>query len=605
MKRKKTGVLLLLCVTLVMVGMAILLSNLFDTSGQDTETLAEPPKLCGNEEWLPKLGKISIFPSKETTDILQIDISNPTGSFTLKQNENYGNELRLVGLEGLAHSSMTLSYLTAYSVNPTVVDRITNGDNAYRITRSDGSTREVGDNLGQYNLDPEDPNEQSRPTILRITMKDGEVIQYYIGAQTVLGNGYYARIAGRNEIYIVQNTLGAYANAPATDFLSTTVIETGASTSTPYVNLRLFRRGLKYLDLTYDATKVGTSEDFYIMNYPKAKNGFTYSVDTARMYNICSGFVSLSGTRTVAAIPTGATVAQRREILAEYGIGATQDDAEYAMFYGLGVLSKETADQLGRPELEGQELEFPVLFSKKTERNTYYVAAWQLSENWTADPQIYEIVVEVDADLFYFLELDTFAYVASTAFTTNLSKVTQISVEGNYEDSAFQSHRVEEIIKLLHSKVEKEEDDTASENSNLADDFYTFTCASNGSTWNYDQRSSLTHFYVILSYMFQLEGSVPAGTTFHKSDMIARIRIETSEDPTDPNAKREEKEFTFFRISSTQVAMSLDNGITAEFCLSYLAVNEVLSNVHRIAAGQTIKISGSHTVASIGGFELI
>ena len=88
MKRKKTGVLLLLCVTLVMVGVAILLSNLFDTSDQDADTLAEPPKLCGDEVWMPKLGRLSIFPSKETMDILQIDVTNSTGSLTLKQNEN-------------------------------------------------------------------------------------------------------------------------------------------------------------------------------------------------------------------------------------------------------------------------------------------------------------------------------------------------------------------------------------------------------------------------------------------------------------------------------------------------------------------------------------
>ncbi len=604
--------LLLLIAVILLSGTYFLLTKVFFQEEPTVTTYTPPERMAPGEFFNPITGALSLFSYEETKNITSFHVHNEKGDYRLVYNEQF-KQLRLEHYEGLYLESQVTSTMLAYACIPNTTGRITDGSNTYTIRYENGQVREnVG--LTQYGLAPEDDPAYYEMTLQK-TVKDENgndrqetvVHKVYLGNITPLGNGYYCRYEGRNEIYTLSPTF-QYITFGKEALLVPYVVKTNADTSTPWLDrISIAKYGNLMISARYQKENYGnTLGRIYTLSHPVAGGGYTYDANVTLFTSICTDFIQLLGDRVVAVIDResfydsetntldgDAYNAHRAEVLKKYGMSDVGEENPYTLIYGWDGLSDEDLEDLGRDDItqEGTAINIPIFLSEKTENNTYYAYSILLGE----DGYLYEQIVEIQASAMPYLEYDTIAFLDESVYFTGIVNVDKIAFKGNYTDDNGQVFSANEVFWIRHSK-KNTVDPSTGENKETA--IYSVDCLNAGKSFSAesDECAYFGALYSLTTYNPSYVSAVdPADLA--KKEWVADIIFTLL--PEEEGKEGKVLTFSYYRISSTLLGVSLDGGEHMDFAVHYSGINDIISNVNRVVNGEKPVVSRSNQLSSI------
>ncbi len=604
--------LLLLIAVILLSGTYFLLTKFFFQEEPTVTTYTPPDRMAPGEYFNPATGALSLFEYESTNNITSFRVHNEKGDYRLLYNE-YFKQLRLEHYEGLYLESQITSTMLAYACIPNTNGRITDGSNTYTIRYENGQVREnVG--LTQYGLAPEDDPAYYEMTIEK-TVKDENgadqnvtvVHKVYLGNVTPLGNAYYCRYEGRNEIYTL-SPIFQYITFGKEALLIPYVVKTNADTNAPWLDrISIAKYGELKVEALYQQSNYGnTTGRIYTLSHPVAGGGYTYDADVNLFASICTDFIQLQGDRVVAVINReqfydsendtydgDAYAAHRAELLKKYGLSDVGAENPYTLVYGWNGLSQDDLEDLGRDDItqEGTAINIPIFISTKTEDNTYYAYSILLGE----DGFLYEQIVEIQASAMPYLEYETIAFLDDSVYFTGIVNVDKISFKGNYTDENDQVFSANEVFRIRHSK-QNTVDPSTGESTETA--VYSVDCLNAGKSFSADS-DECAYFgalYALTTY------SPSYVSTVNQADLANKVWVADITFTLLPEETGKEGKvltFSYYRISSTLLGVSLDGGEHIDFAVHYSGVNDIMSNVNRVVNGEKPIVSSSNGLSSI------
>ncbi len=605
-------VLLLLTAVILLSGTYVLLTKVFFQEEPTVTTYTPPERMAPGEYFNPTTGAISLFSYEETKNITSFRVHNEKGDYRLVYDEQFG-QLRLEYYEGLYLESQITSTMLAYACIPNTTGRITDGSNTYTIRYENGQIREnVG--LSQYGLAPEDDPAYYEMTIQKtVTDENGNeqqvtvVHKVYLGNVTPLGNGYYCRYEGRNEIYTLSPTF-QYITFGKEALLVPYVVKTNADTSNPWLDrISIAKYGELAIEARYQKENYGnTLGRVYTLSHPVAGGGYTYDANVSLFSTICTDFIALLGDRVVEVIDreqfynsetneldSEAYRANRAKLLKKYGMSDVGAENPYTLVYGWDGLSNDDLEDLGGNgdiTQEGTSVMIPIFLSEKTESNTYYAYSILLGE----DGYLYELIVEVSAATMPYLEYDTLAFLDGAVYSTGIVNVDKIAFKGNFTDVNGQVFSANEVFWIRHST--KSTVNSSGETTETA--IYGVDCLNAGKSFAAES-NECAYFgalYALTTYSPTYISTIdPADLA--KKEWVADITFTLL--PEEEGKEGKVLTFSYYRISSTLLGVSMDGGVHIDFAVHYSGINDIISNVNRVANGEKPIVSRSNQLTSI------
>lgn len=364
-KQKKTIIISLVIIALLAIGYFVFLSPAFNK-----EKTVDLPELIEGEQYNEAKDKILVFPMVEKEDITDIKIHNSKGDFGFYRDSD--GEFYLTGYKGTPYDETNFTSLVASIRNPLALTRVT----------TDMSK------LPEYGLD-----EGSNPAHYTFTTKSGESYKMYIGNLITTSGGYYAKLDGRDAVYVLDTT-SKYVLMEAREYV-TPILSMPTDTTdyyqTKYFTLRV--DGNDYISVEYmtEQERIATaSTSYYKMLVPA-----NYVPSSSNYDELLKTFNEFKGTQTLAF--GNSNDAMTAKDLAEYGL----DNPKYEIYYRYAGVDNY------------------VYVSEQNEDGTY-----------NAYSIMFNIVAKVSEQTLKFLKWDFIDFIDKPLFQKNINDISSITIKG-------------------------------------------------------------------------------------------------------------------------------------------------------------------------------
>ncbi len=599
--------LILLAAVILLVGTYFLLDKVIFKEDPVKTTYDPPAVMVEGEYFNQYTGMLALFGYEETKTITSFRVHNAEGDYRLVYSDKF-EQLRLENYEGLYLQNEITSTMLAYACIPNTNGRITDGSGTYTVRYENGQVR-PNVSLTQYGLAEEDDPAYYEMTIEKTVNgeKTTTVHKVYLGNLTPLGNAYYCRYEGRNEIYTIGMTF-QYIKLGMESLLVPLVVQTQADAGAPWLDrISIAKYGELKIEARYQSENSGISSGrIYSLTHPVAASGYEYEANVSLFGTICTDFIQLVGDRVMEVISrepfynteTGeldseAYQAHRAEVLKKYGLSSVGKENPYTLVYGWDGISDEDLGDLGAGgdiTQEGTSVMIPMFISEKTETGTYYVFSIILGE----DGHLYEQIVEIQASAMPYLEYETISFIDPSVFFTGIVNIDKIAYKGNYTDEKGNVFSADEVFWIRHDKKTTVNSSGETEETPI----YGVECLNSGVKFAAEstETSYFGALYTITTYSPSYVGTAdPADVA--KKEWVADITFTLL--PEKEGEQGQVLTFSYYRISSTMLGVSLDGGEHIEFTVHYSGINDILANVNRVVNGQKLEISRSNQMASI------
>lgn len=341
-----------------------------------TDESEEPPTLVEGEV-LGSNNRILLFEHTEKANIQSIEVHNDSGTWTMYRGDD--NEFYLKGYEGAPYSKTLLASLVSDAGYTLSMTRVTDNCTDWSV----------------YGLD-----EASSPAWYVLTTLQGETHTVYIGDKIPTGAGYYVRYKDRPCVYVLQSSLASTLLASLEDMV-TPILTYPLGTTDYYMveNFYLADHDVVKLAVTYldEEQRAKLAQDSpYLMVYPA-----NYTVSST-YETLLQTFMNFIADRTI--LQGSSTEAISQEDLAKYGL----DNPAYEIYF------------------EYNDIANCVIFSEKTENDTYYVYSF-----------VFNLIGEVSASSVSFLEYDLIQYIDRPVFQRNINDIGEIKIESDQVSETF------------------------------------------------------------------------------------------------------------------------------------------------------------------------
>ncbi len=355
--------------------------------------------------------RVLIFPQIEQKNVYSIKVNNESGSYRFYREKDgtvviEGTEDALVSYDKEVYASMVVA--CGYTLTTHKLD----------LSRADVPRKADGSiNYAAYGLDAP----QASYTITAAARNEkGELYEsetsytVYVGDMTLDGAGYYVQIEGKDAVYVLDNSLKSTVLQPV-ESMVTPMIVYPATVST-YVMAYDFFLGKGNLDNGVDNLDTIVAFSFEELeariNSIYTTTPYVPLIELMKGYkihdnNISALLANMYEMEFIACRKLGIT----KEALAEYGL----DGECYYMAYTI-----TSTDDDGNYVYVGPESDPPqiLMISEKTEQGTYYVAS-----------MLTDMIVEVDAYYFNFLEWKDTDWYEESLISYNLAYIDRLSVQ--------------------------------------------------------------------------------------------------------------------------------------------------------------------------------
>ena len=378
--------------------------------------------------------KILMYPQMErfgATDdlcIKSIEVHNEKDTFTFVLNKN--NLYEIKGNPGTPFNETMLASLAVSTGYTTTQYRLEiakanekNSDGSWKYPEYEGF-RQNG--YAEYGL-PE--NDEDAKTYYIITSKSGITHKVIIGDLLPSGTGYYARYAGRPEVYVMaEGTASEYAYP-----VSTTMFSTLEDYVTPMAVVEMTLNN--YFDITnFNLSSVsglvpGTDkvETEIIVGFSyipiELRQGTFYAHEPYIGEDFRSGF-SINSYRVDDCLQNLQMMAPLRTVYLDNQTDNAMDETIFAKEYGVAYIltftfnAERGGESSGYAPVSDQQYTQAVWISPMTEDETYFVYN-----------EIFDMVVEVSAGYFEFLEWTSFQWIEADIFSGNIGHLEKVEFE--------------------------------------------------------------------------------------------------------------------------------------------------------------------------------
>ena len=309
---------------------------------------------------------ILLYDYFEEDDIYKIEVNNDKGGYGFFYN-GISKEFFVMGNSAAPYDTTLFSSLTTSVGQMRATERLL----------------DECDDFTEYGLD-----ESQSPASYTLTTQDGQVHTVYIGNKIPTGQGYYARHAQRNAVYIVGSSIGKTVFSSLEEMI--TPILTLPMKQNDYFMIDKFTlmRGKDIaLQITYldeQEQKAAAATTAYKMLAPA-----NYAVNSMNYLTALESIMEFVGKSTLVYKPT-------TQQLNQYGIS----EAAFSIHYTYGGIDQS------------------VVFSKKNENGNYY--AYSL---------LFDLITEVDGEQLGWLEWDNVKWVDYPVFMMNINDIKTVKVE--------------------------------------------------------------------------------------------------------------------------------------------------------------------------------
>lgn len=318
--------------------------------------------------------RILMYEHYERADIEKIEVHNEHGEYSFyydkKYDEFYITDHPLAPYDSEVFASLVVN--TGY----TLVDE---------------RVHTACEDMSEYGLD----GSQS-PAYYTLTTRDGDSHTVYLGNLTASGAGYYARVEGRDAVYIVGSDIADTVLASIEELVTPQLTYLAGTNASYFIEDFAIMDGkdsrviITHLDETEKADAALTTS--YAMLAPA-----NYSVNTTNYSAVLEQLGNFTGSRTIAVGPS-------EETRAEYGL---VESAHTVYFTYKG------AEQI-------------VFFSEKNENGDYY-----------AYSPLFDLIAEVDAESAEWIGWDLIKWVDFPIFLMNINDVKTITVDSDAINCVF------------------------------------------------------------------------------------------------------------------------------------------------------------------------
>lgn len=383
-KQRTTIIVLSVCVAVALLAYFFVLKPIIarveDEPDEEIRLLDGEVLATGN--------RILMYEHYEREDIEKIDIQNEYGEFGFYYDKEY-DEFFVSGHPNAPYDTELFSSLVV-SVGYTVVSE---------------RVHEDCDDMSEYGLDA-----SQSPASVTLTARTGESYTVYLGNVTASETGYYARVEGRDAVYVIGADIGSTVLVPLESLITpqlTLPLETNAYYMIENFAIMDGEDARVFITrLSEEEQTAAAMQTVYAMLAPG-----NYSVHTSNYTAVLQQLGDFSGSRTVKLAPDEAT-------LAKYGL-LEPAHAVYFTYDGMEQM---------------------VVFSEKNEDGNYY-----------AYSVLFGLIAEVRGDSAEWIEWDLIKWVDFPIFLMNINDVKTVTVEGENGTRVFELDAVEKALDVTES----------------------------------------------------------------------------------------------------------------------------------------------------------
>lgn len=533
-----TAVIAVVTVVLIIMYFAVLspiLNNVAEVS--------DAPKLLEGES-LGAGNRIFMYDYMDKDSVKAVSVTNENADYAISLSED-GNYY----IDGNKNAPYDTNLFTSLCVS------VGYSLSMKRIVPSSDDGNEPGYiDFSLYGLD-----EENAPAHYTVTNKKDESYTVWIGKEITSEQGYYARLEGRNAVYIIGNDIQNTVLCPLENII-TPILAFPTSSQTYYETdyFSLWRNGEHFITVHYLSSKEEydkyAAETKYVMAYhcgidssdvTEAQSAselkgivgtdlleYNYTPAIDEYADVLQELISFKGTKTVKVIEPILEDATNEE-LALYAKNVSDTLNEYGIDYS------KPAHELF---FNYNGVNNYVIFSEKNEDGIYYAFSYTFG-----------LIVEVSSDTVGFLDWSFERWVEPAFFQKNITKVAQVRLEAGDNICDF----------TLDHQID------ANGKDNL-------TVKEKTSGKTIDTKEFREFFKVLLTREIRgkFEGEIPP-----ESAHIATLTITT--------VGGNRSEYKFYQ-SSTQRACMTING-ESEFYVLASGVRKMISDAQKLLSGEKIE----------------
>lgn len=378
-KQRTTIIVLAICliaaVPLYFFAVKPIIESVADEPDEAVELLDGEVLATGN--------RILMYEHYERTDIETIEVRNEYGEFGFYHDTEY-DEFFLSQYPNAPYDTELFSSLVV-SAGYTLVDERVQDD---------------CEDMSEYGLDV-----SQSPASFTLTARTGESHTVYVGNLTASGTGYYARVEGRNAVYVIGADVGDTVLVPVESLITpqlTLPLGTNAYYSIENFAIMDGEDARVFITrLSEEEQEAAAMTTVYAMLAPG-----NYSVHTTNYTTVLQQLGDFAGSRTVELAPDEAT-------LENYGLL----EPAHAVYFTY------------------EDMEQMVVFSEKNEDGNYY-----------AYSMLFNLIAEVRGDAVEWIEWDLINWVDFPIFLMNINDVKTITVESEGAARVFDLDAVEKAL---------------------------------------------------------------------------------------------------------------------------------------------------------------
>lgn len=336
-----------------------------------------------------------IYPEIPSDNIKEINVTNPTGSFTVYR-DTYTNNFIIKGAEKQTYNA---SYLANFVLQSRYMLSIQKVENA-------------SSNLSEYGLAP-----YNNPVCVSVTDTTGKTNTVYVGKS--IESGFYMKHKDKPFIYVMDSSASVFFSA-INDFLNPYLTPVFEENQTNYAEkFTLNKNGALFIDssiLPEDSRE--NSSSIHRITYPS-----DYAVHYMNYYNALSSMSQLTGSEVI-----------------EYGVSSKQNKDELFSYYGLDTPSNEasiTIDEKTYSFITGNTF---------TINDVKYYYAYS---------DYLDIIVTLDVQSVPFLSYDLIDFVSQSMFQSDINDVQSIDVTTDGATRTFTLSGEGDALTVVETKTKK------------------------------------------------------------------------------------------------------------------------------------------------------
>lgn len=349
--------------------------------------------------------RILMFPHTEKEKIRSIEVHNDHGSYTFRRDAN--GDFQIVGFEGIAFNQEQLSSLVVSA----------------GYTLSMAKVKDIV-SMEEYGLVPVQNEDGTtwNPARYKLTCTDGTEHSVTIGYPLITGGGYYAKYAGRNEVYVLNTELAKTILAPVENMITPMAVWPMAMNNYFTSDNFLFMEGDEVrVAIGYNSEEERAGE-FSNQVYRMLEHE-GYNVSNTNYDSVLQVFYTTTPLRCV-------KLGLGDAALEEYGLA----EPRYTIYFEF-------------PDPENGLIKNMLLISDRNEAGNYYIAS-----------ALFNQIVEVSGSDWDFLTWDFIKWVDAPIFQRNIDYIREIRVESpNFSETYLLEGLGKELVVTQKSNGRKPE----------------------------------------------------------------------------------------------------------------------------------------------------